>query len=130
MEEWKTECEENYQHPVHSVDSSFTAFAIEMFLMLHIFLQEFQQMESMLFDVGNEMRQAVAQASAGQQLRSHVEQLQKELVLMGELQQKFRDRFSQLPLLRHSEDEVAHLQDSYHEEIKGLPFNLTLTVND
>jgi len=77
-------------------------------------------MESMLFEVGNEMQQAVAQASAGQQLRSHMEQLQKELILMGELQQKYRDRFSQLPLLRHSEDELTHLQDSYHEEIKGV----------
>lgn len=82
--------------------------------------KECQKMESVLFEVGNEMQQAVAQASAGQQLRSHMEQLQKELILMGELQQKYRDRFSQLPLLRHSEDELAHLQDSYHEEIKGV----------
>lgn len=82
--------------------------------------KEFQQMESMLFEVGNEMQQAVAQASAGHQLRGHMEHLQKELILMGELQQKYRDRFSQLPLLRQSEDELAHLQDSYHEEIKGV----------
>lgn len=81
-------------------------------------------MQSMLFEVGNEMQQAVAQASVGHQLRGHMEQLQKELILMGELQQKYRDRFSQLPLLRHSEDELAHLQDSYHEEIKGMSFNI------
>jgi tuberous sclerosis protein 1 len=78
----------------------------------------------MLFEVGNEMQQAVARASAGERLRGDMEQLQKELILMGELQQKYRDRLSQLPVLRHSEDEVAHLQDSYSEEIKGLSLNL------
>ncbi|PSN42592.1 hypothetical protein C0J52_08706 [Blattella germanica] len=82
--------------------------------------KEFQQVESMLFEVGNEMQQAIAQASAGERLRGDMEQLQKELILMGELQQKYRDRFSQLPLLRHHEDEVALLQDSYCEEIKGI----------
>jgi tuberous sclerosis protein 1 len=79
--------------------------------------------QSKLFEVGNEMQQAVAQASAGERLRGDMEQLQKELILMGELQQKYRDRFSQLPLLRHYEDEVAHLQDSYYEEIRGLSLN-------
>lgn len=77
-------------------------------------------MQSKLFEVENEMQQAIAQASAGEQLRGDMEQLQKELILMGELQQKYRDHFSQLPLLRHYEDEVAHLQDSYCEEIKGF----------
>ncbi|XP_069705374.1 hamartin isoform X2 [Periplaneta americana] len=81
--------------------------------------KEFQQVESMLFEVGNEMRQAVAQASAGEQLRGDMEQLQKELILMGELQQKYRDRFSQLPL-RNNEEEVAYIQDAYCEEIRAI----------
>jgi tuberous sclerosis protein 1 len=74
----------------------------------------------MLFEVGNEMQQAVAQASAGEQLRGDMARLQKELILMGELQQKYRDRFSQLPLLRHYVEELAHLQDTYCEEIRGV----------
>ena len=74
----------------------------------------------MLFEVGNEMRQAVAQASAGERLRRDTEQLQKELILMGELQQKYRDRFAQLPLLRHHEEELVLLQDAYCSEMKGI----------
>ncbi|XP_066991586.2 hamartin isoform X2 [Anabrus simplex] len=83
-------------------------------------MKELQQTEAMLFDMGNEMKQAVAQASVGEQLRDNLEQLQKKLLLMGELQQKYRDRFSQLPLLRHHEDESTILKDAYYEEVKSL----------
>ncbi|KAJ9597282.1 hypothetical protein L9F63_011853, partial [Diploptera punctata] len=82
--------------------------------------KKFQKVESMLFEVGNEMKQAVAQASAGERLRRDIEQLQKELILMGEFQQKFRDRFAHLPLLRRHEEEMAYLQESYSSDIKGL----------
>jgi tuberous sclerosis protein 1 len=77
----------------------------------------------MFFEITNEMQHAVAQASAGQQLRGNLEDLQKELILMGELQQKYRDRFSQLPLLRHYEEEMAYMQKSYCEELRGLSLN-------
>lgn len=80
-------------------------------------------MKSMFFEITNEMQHAVAQASAGQQLRGNLEDLQKELILMGELQQKYRDRFSQLPLLRHYEEEMAYMQKSYCEELRGLSLN-------
>ncbi|PNF26098.1 hypothetical protein B7P43_G04921 [Cryptotermes secundus] len=83
-------------------------------------MKELQQVKSVFFEVTNEMQHAVAEASAGQQLRSNLEELQKELILMGELQQKYRDRFSQLPLLRHYEEEQAHLHHSYREELKGV----------
>lgn len=84
-------------------------------------------MKSLFFEVTNEMQHAVAEASAGQQLRGNLEELQKELILMGELQQKYRDRFSQLPLLRHYEEERAHLHNSYREELKGLSLNSCTT---
>jgi hypothetical protein len=81
----------------------------------------------MLFGVSNEMQDAVARASEVMQLRGKVEELQKELILMGELQQKYRDSFFQIPLIMCHEEEKAHLRNSYVQEIRGLSQNLCTT---
>jgi hypothetical protein len=85
-----------------------------------LFIQELQQVKSALFGVRNEMQDAVARASEVWQLRGKVEELQKELILMGELQQKYRDSFFQMPLVMCHEEEKAHLRNSYFQEIRGL----------
>ncbi|KAK7868192.1 hypothetical protein R5R35_003057 [Gryllus longicercus] len=83
-------------------------------------LKEMQIAEAKLFDLGTEMKQAIAQVVVGEQLKESVEQLQKKLLLMGELQQRYRDRFSQLSLLKCPDEEVTVLQDSYISEVQSL----------
>jgi hypothetical protein len=88
-----------------------------------LFVQELQQVKSALFGLRNEMQDAVARASEVWQLRGKVEELQKELILMGELQQKYRDSFFQMPLSMCHEEEKAHLWNSFSQEIRGLSQN-------
>lgn len=80
--------------------------------------KEFLQVKSALFTVGNELKEAVAQASLGEQLRAQIDYLQKELILMGEMQQKYRERISQLAL--HSDAKSSIGQESCVEEVRNL----------
>lgn len=80
--------------------------------------KKFQQVEAMLFSLGNELKEATAQASAGEQLKSQVEYLQKELILMGELLQKYRERVTHLTL--QSDEKYSITQEYYVEEVRNL----------
>lgn len=80
--------------------------------------KEFQRVEAMLFSAGNELKEATAQASAGEQLKSQVEYLQKELLLMGEMLQKYRERIGQMVL--QSDEKYSITQEYYFEEVKNL----------
>ncbi|KAK6627296.1 hypothetical protein RUM44_009773 [Polyplax serrata] len=80
--------------------------------------KEFQQVEGMLFSLGNELKEATAQASAGEQLKSQVEYLQKELILMGELLQKYREKISHFTLQSDEKNSILH--EYYVEEVRNL----------
>lgn len=75
-------------------------------------------MEAVLFSVGNELKRALAQATAGEQLKSQVEYLQKEFIIMGEMQQKYRERLNQLTL--QTDEKHSIYQECYVEEVRGL----------
>ncbi|KAL0280269.1 UNVERIFIED_CONTAM: hypothetical protein PYX00_001611 [Menopon gallinae] len=81
-------------------------------------LKEFQQVQASLFSVGNELKEATAQASLGEQLKAQIEYLQKELILMGEMQQKYRERIHQLTM--QSEESHSISTKYYNEEVKNL----------
>lgn len=80
--------------------------------------KEFQHVKASLFSVGNELKEAEAQASLCEQLKAQIEYLQKELILMGEMQQKYREKISQLALL--SDDRTLIGQECCYEEVKNL----------
>lgn len=89
--------------------------------------KEFQQVEAMLFSLGNELKEATAQASAGEQLKSQVEYLQKELILMGELLQKYREKISHFSL--QSDEKYSITQEYYVEEVRNLNGMVDLKVS-
>ncbi|XP_071443239.1 hamartin isoform X2 [Hetaerina americana] len=82
--------------------------------------KELHSVESSLFAVRVELHHVLEQASVGEQLRGELEHLQKEMVLMGELQQQYRDSFSQQALHKHGEEELTMLQETFNEERKTI----------
>ncbi|XP_044732259.1 hamartin isoform X2 [Chrysoperla carnea] len=81
---------------------------------------ERQQTEATLLDLRNEMHFAITQAIAGEQVRADFEQLQKEHILLGELQLKYQERFADLPNLKCRDEEIEFMTEAYAQEIEAL----------
>uniref|UniRef100_A0A182PMZ7 Uncharacterized protein n=1 Tax=Anopheles epiroticus TaxID=199890 RepID=A0A182PMZ7_9DIPT len=77
-----------------------------------------------LFDLRNELRKAVGKADLGQQYREELTRLQSELLMMGEIQLRFKEKLAELERLRAREAEIALMKANYHEEWKELKFAL------
>uniref|UniRef100_A0A6E8VG93 Tuberous sclerosis 1 n=1 Tax=Anopheles coluzzii TaxID=1518534 RepID=A0A6E8VG93_ANOCL len=77
-----------------------------------------------LFDLRNELRKAVGKADLGQQYREELTRLQSELLMMGEVQLRFKEKLAELERLRAREAEIALMKANYHEEWKELKFAL------
>uniref|UniRef100_A0A182K437 Uncharacterized protein n=1 Tax=Anopheles christyi TaxID=43041 RepID=A0A182K437_9DIPT len=77
-----------------------------------------------LFDLRNELRKAVGKADLGQQYREELTRLQSELLMMGEVQLRFKEKLAELERLRAREAEIALMKANYHEEWKDLKFAL------
>ncbi|KAJ8888284.1 hypothetical protein PR048_007771 [Dryococelus australis] len=75
---------------------------------------EFLKVESVLFAATKDQ----PQSALIEQLRLSLEQAHKEIILMGELQQKYRERFSQLTVLHNIDEEKVQLLESYRHEFK------------
>lgn len=81
--------------------------------------QELEKAQSKIFDLSSEVKQLQESASVGERLGGELNQLQREMVLMGEMQQRQRERFAQLPLLAQHNEEAAKARDACREEIAG-----------
>lgn len=88
---------------------------------------EVQNVSGELFDLRNDMQQALHQANLGQQYREELTNLQKEMILLGEIQIKCREKLAELNSLKARDAELDYLQQAYKEEIIGL-FDLLLLV--
>ncbi|XP_053657961.1 hamartin [Anopheles marshallii] len=77
-----------------------------------------------LFDLRNELRKAIGKAELGQQYREELTRLQSELIMMGEVQLRFKEKLIELERLRAREAEIALMKANYHEEWKDLKFAL------
>ncbi|XP_063919767.1 hamartin isoform X2 [Zophobas morio] len=81
---------------------------------------EKQKVEGMLVDALAEVKFAKEQAAAGDKGRAELENVTKQLVLIGELQLKYKERLDELTSLRRSDQELELLKESYNNEIKTL----------
>ncbi|XP_065076262.1 hamartin [Ochlerotatus camptorhynchus] len=79
-----------------------------------------------LFDLTNEMEQALHKADLGQQYRDELTRLQCEMILMGEIQLKCRERLAELDSLKARDTEIAMIQETYLDEVKDLKFSLEM----
>ncbi|XP_055631621.1 hamartin [Toxorhynchites rutilus septentrionalis] len=85
-----------------------------------------EQARGELFDIKSEMEQALHKADLGQQYRDELTRLQCELILMGEIQLKCKERLSELDHLKAREAEIAMIQETYMEEVRDLKFSLEM----
>ncbi|XP_055523070.1 hamartin [Wyeomyia smithii] len=85
-----------------------------------------EQARGELFDLRNEMQQALYKADLGQQYRDELTRLQCELILMGEIQLKCKERLGSLDSVKARDVENAIIQETYLEEVKDLKFNLEM----
>lgn len=63
------------------------------------------------------------QAWVGEKGRHELEQVNKELLLIGELQLKYQEKLDKLSAMKRSEEELETVKESYKEGIKGRLYN-------
>uniref|UniRef100_A0A1L8DMW7 Putative rho-associated coiled-coil n=1 Tax=Nyssomyia neivai TaxID=330878 RepID=A0A1L8DMW7_9DIPT len=73
-----------------------------------------------LMDLRTEMQQVEYHADLGSQYREECLQLQKEFVMMGEIQSKCRDKLSELATLRHRDKELEQLRQTFEHNVQEL----------
>ncbi|GLV45534.1 Tsc1 [Carabus blaptoides fortunei] len=73
-----------------------------------------------VFRLEAEMGVALHCASQSERLRAELEHLQRELLLSGELNQRYRERLDQWPLMEHRHEEARMLAEAYSEEVRGF----------
>lgn len=81
--------------------------------------QELEGARAELFDLRNELQQTQYQADLGLQYKDEFNRLQSELVLMGEIHVKCRDKLSELNYLRARDVEQDALTTAFENEIRG-----------
>ncbi|XP_019761894.1 hamartin isoform X3 [Dendroctonus ponderosae] len=82
--------------------------------------KERQQAEAVLLDALAEGKVAREQALAGEKLKQELQRVNGELLLMGELHIKYREKLDQLSSKRQTEEELRQLSETYREEVKVL----------
>lgn len=80
---------------------------------LYIQILYYLSFHSMFFQFAKE------QAIAGEKGRAELENVNKQLVLIGELQLKYRERLEELSSLRRSDQELVLLTESYNADVKS-----------
>ncbi|XP_055612808.1 hamartin [Uranotaenia lowii] len=85
-----------------------------------------EQARGELFDLRNEMHQALHKAELGQQYRDELTKLQCEMILMGEIQLKCKERLEELDNIKARDIEIMMIQEAYYEEVKDLRSSVEL----
>lgn len=80
---------------------------------------ELEAVRAEMFDMRNELMQTQERAEMGLHYKNELQRLQSEVVLMGEIQMKCKDRLSELDGLRARDEEADSVRMSYTEEVKG-----------
>ncbi|XP_063700182.1 hamartin [Culicoides brevitarsis] len=81
---------------------------------------ELEKARGELFDVKNELRQMMIQAELVNRYKDELNHLQSEVIMMGEVQLKCKEKFSSIGLLDAKDYKISLLQESYMEEISNL----------
>ncbi|XP_037026042.1 hamartin [Bradysia coprophila] len=82
--------------------------------------QDLEAARAELFDLRNELQQTQYQADLGLQYKDEFNRLQSEIVLMGEIHVKCRDKLSELNDLRGRDVEQDALTLAYENEIREM----------
>ncbi|KAF5278927.1 hypothetical protein FQR65_LT15486 [Abscondita terminalis] len=86
--------------------------------------KQWQQSKSALLDAEAEVKIAKEQAWAGENIRTELENVSKQLLISGEMQDRYREKLAQLPMLQRYEQEFIRSTDTYTSEIRNLQQSL------
>ncbi|XP_022905445.1 hamartin [Onthophagus taurus] len=90
---------------------------------------KWQSAESDLISTMTEVKIAKEQAEAGERGRLELDRLNRELLLLGELQLKYQERMNDAALLKRSDVELIKLTEAYKYEIQGYNNQLETKQN-
>lgn len=88
-------------------------------------LHELEGARAEIFDLRNELKQTQYQADLGLHYKDELNRLQSEVLLMGEIQIKCKEKLSELNNLKARDAEIEHVQFAYNEEVRGK-FNIKI----
>lgn len=88
---------------------------------------ELEAVRAEMFDMRNELLQTQERADMGLLYKNELVRLQSEMVLMGEIQMKCKDKLSELDGLRARDEEAEGIRAAYTEEVKGRYIDLKVT---
>lgn len=80
---------------------------------------ELEAVRAEMFDMRNELLQTQERAEVGLHCKNELFRLQSEVVLMGEIQMKCKDKLSELDGLKARDEEAENVRAAYTEEVKG-----------
>lgn len=83
---------------------------------------ELEAVRAEMFDMRNELLQTQERAEMGLMYKNELVRLQSEVVLMGEIQMKCKEKLSELDGLRARDEEAENIRAAYIEEVKGENF--------
>lgn len=82
-------------------------------------MSELEAVRAEMFDMRNELMQTQERAEMGLHYKNELVRLQSEVVLMGEIQMKCKDKLSELDGLKARDEEAENMRTAYAEEVKG-----------
>lgn len=87
---------------------------------------ELEAVRAEMFDLRNELMQTKDRAEMGLHYKNELVRLQSEVVLLGEIQMKCKDKLSELDGLKARDEEADCARTAYMEEVKGNKYNAFL----
>lgn len=69
---------------------------------------------------------AQEEAWAGEKGKVELEQVNKELLISGEIQLRYKEKLLEIPYLKKSEQELALIKESYSNEIKSMQLKMKI----
>lgn len=87
--------------------------------------KERQEVEANLLDALVECKVAKEQAMGVEKLKLQLNRVNTELLLLGELHVKCRDKLDDFASVKQSEDELRQIREAYSDELKSKFFFYT-----
>ncbi|KAM7364588.1 tuberous sclerosis 1 protein hamartin [Cochliomyia hominivorax] len=85
---------------------------------------ELEALRGQVFSLTTELQHAQQQADMGLQCRQELARLEADIIVMGEVQVKCRDKLAEMDNYRARDEELHVLQESFNIELKELKHNL------
>lgn len=84
--------------------------------------EKIDQLNGDIFELRHDLEQAQYHISLGKKYKDDLTRLESELLMMGEVQLKCREKFLELDSIRTRDEEYKLMETAYNNEVKGETF--------